>query len=69
MNAFVGFGDAWSRSVRREAAWRLRVRTTRWPLSGDRYCDLGEQVAAVVDGRVRFADRDVEIGPTECVGR
>jgi hypothetical protein len=25
--------NEWLRSVKRDAAWRLRVRTTRWPLS------------------------------------
>ena len=48
----------WLRSVRREAAWQLRVRTTRYLLAG-------------IEDRVRLNVRngDVdEIGPTECVG-
>jgi hypothetical protein len=58
----------WLRSVRCEARWRLRVRTTRWPLSADRHCDLGVQVAAVIDGRLSLADRDVEIRPSGMLG-
>jgi hypothetical protein len=59
----------WLRSVRRETWFRLRVRTTRWPLASDSHCGVDQQIATPVDDRVRLIVRKVEeIGPTECVG-
>ena len=47
----------WLRSVQREAVWRLRVRTIRWPVAPDAHRDdLNEQITAT-DSPVR----DVEI--------
>jgi hypothetical protein len=47
----------WLRSVQREAAWRLRMRTTRWPIAPDAHRDdLNDQITAT-DSHVR----DVEI--------
>jgi hypothetical protein len=61
--------NEWVRSVRREIWFRLRTKTMRWPLAGERRCEFDEQIAAAFDDRARLMVRNVEdIGPTECVG-
>jgi hypothetical protein len=57
----------WLESLRREIAWRLRVRTTRWPKGTCKsVLSLDEQV--VIDGRVHHPDYNNEIEPIACVG-
>jgi hypothetical protein len=51
--------EMWLQSVRREAARRLRMRTMRWPLAGDRE-RVWENHGAVFDNRVRLTARDAE---------
>jgi hypothetical protein len=51
--------NEWLRSVRRETWFRLRVRTTRWPLAGDSRCVVAA-AAVVFDDRLRLAARDAE---------
>ena len=47
----------WLTSVRREAVWRLRMRTTCWPIAGH---FVDEPIATAFDDRVRLHIKEIE---------
>ena len=58
----------WLRSVEQDAAWLLRMRTTRWPITRVLTPAVTESMSAVADTPATFAPGDIDIMPSECLG-